>query len=593
MRLAKEKHIAFFDHQIKSQEERWREYADCAMNILIQEKRIFIGRIWGVQEAQGNVFLRFNEGEVPRMKQSYFLGLVGTDAPENPATWKFSYKNFRESSQPRFYSGVKAEIYTVTYWKNEDGRSYILVSGFDSEVLSILKERYLDQKVHPLIVVAETDPPVDYLRKLKEFVSKSQSDTILNLDFNASEDDYRPIILDNESNITDEVIQSIEVSKTTLIQGPPGTGKSYLAAELCDHYLKQGKSVCITSLTNRALIEIAAKDGLIPFLSLGKVYKTNLSRDEMKSNPMLKRVESFTPKAGELLLITYYKLAQKQSEFLEGLKRYDLLIIEEASQAYLATIAMFSTIAERILIIGDHQQLTPVVVKEEEAQTMFGNIEGIVNGLKTLAFNSVIVTYRLSKTRRLTSAAAKLTGSYYNHSLSSVSDFNGRIVFRSKYRGLFHDNGGITIVKLPVSRNGFTQKEILKFICSVAGEIIMRNQDMEIALLTPYVSIESELYEQFFRQKREIQNITINTIHKIQGLTTDLTLLYLPLNSPAFDLNANLFNVATSRSKQGTLIVSYSHIDLVSSVSKETKQFINGCIDVTDEFMNQLNATKY
>lgn len=66
MNIPQDKHIEFYEQQIKAHEDEWREYADCAMNILIQEKRLFIGRIWGVQESQGNVVLRFNEGKVPR-----------------------------------------------------------------------------------------------------------------------------------------------------------------------------------------------------------------------------------------------------------------------------------------------------------------------------------------------------------------------------------------------------------------------------------------------------------------------------------------------------------------------------------------------
>jgi ABC-type multidrug transport system fused ATPase/permease subunit len=296
MKIPQDKHIAFYEQQIKAQEDKWREYADCAMNILIQEKRLFIGRIWGVQESHGNVVLRFNESEVPRMKQPYFLGLVGSEAPENPLTWNFSYKTFRESTQPRYYSGVKADIYTVTYWKTEGGKSYILVSGFDLEVLSTIKEKYLDNKIHPLIVVAETDPPVEYLIKLKEFVSKYENDAILNLELNVSESNWHPLNLNNEKNVTNDVLQFIEKQKTTLIQGPPGTGKSYLAAELCDYYLKQGKSICVTALTNKALMEIASKDGLINPLSMGKVYKTNLTGDELKDIPKLKKIETFTPK---------------------------------------------------------------------------------------------------------------------------------------------------------------------------------------------------------------------------------------------------------------------------------------------------------
>ena len=587
MRITQEKHIAFYEQQIKAQENKWREYADCAMNILIQEKRLFIGRIWGVQESHGKVVLRFNEGEVPRMKQPYFLGLVGSEAPENPLTWKFSYKTFRESTQPRYYSGVKADIYTVTYWKTEGGKSYVLVSGFDLEVLSSIKEKYLDRKIHPLIVVAETDPPVEYLIRLKEFVSRNENDTILNLELNVSEENWKPINLNNEKNVTHDVVEFIEKQKTNIIQGPPGTGKSYLAAELCDYYLKQGKSICVTALTNKALMEIASKDGLINPLSMGKVYKTNLTGDELKDIPKLKKVETFTPKYGDLLLSTYYKLAQKQSEIIEGSKRFDILIIEEASQAYLATIAMFSSIADKVLIIGDHKQLTPVVLMIEEAKTIFEKIEGVINGLQTFAFNNNEVSYRLTKTRRLTSDASKLTGLYYDNSLESISDKEGHTDFVSKYRNLFHENGGISIAKLSSARIGFTERNIFNFICKISREIFANNPKIEIALLTPYVQVESELYTQYSKISNDYKFITINTVHKIQGLTTDLTILYLPLTNAAFDLNDNLFNVATSRSTRGTLIITFEHIVLASSVSIETKQLVTKCKNVSQEFTKQ------
>lgn len=587
MKIPQDKHIAFYEQQIKAQEDKWREYADCAMNILIHEKRLFIGRIWGVQESHGNVVLRFNEGEVPRMKQPYFLGLVGSEAPENPLTWKFSYKTFRESTQPRYYSGVKADIYTVTYWKTEGGKSYVLVSGFDLEELSTIKEKYLDRKIHPLIVVAETDPPVEYLIRLKEFVLRNENDTILNLELNVSEENWKPVNLNNEKNVTHDVIEFMEKQKTNIIQGPPGTGKSYLAAVLCDYYLKQGKSICVTALTNKALMEIASKDGLINPLSMGKVYKTNLTGDELKDIPKLKKVETFTPKYGDLLLSTYYKLAQKQSEIIEGSKRFDILIIEEASQAYLATIAMFSSIADKVLIIGDHKQLTPVVLKIEEAKTIFEKIEGVINGLQTFAFNNNEVSYRLTKTRRLTSDASKLTGLYYDNSLESISDKEGNTDFVSKYRNLFHENGGNSIAKLSSARIGFTERNIFNFICKISREIFANNPKIEIALLTPYVQVESELYNQYSKISNDYKFITINTVHKIQGLTTDLTILYLPLTNAAFDLNDNLFNVATSRATRGTLIITYEHIDLASSVSIETKQLVTKCKNVSKEFTKQ------
>ncbi len=431
---------------------------------------------------------------------------------------------------------------------------------------------------------------MEYLIKLKEFVSKNANDAILNFELNVSEDNWNPVNLNNEKDITTDVIELIEGNKTTIIQGPPGTGKSYLAAELCNFYLTNGKSICVTALTNKALMEIASKKGLTSSLENGKVYKTNLTGDELKDIPRLKKIESFTPKQGELFLSTYYKLAQKQSEIIEGAKRFDLLIIEEASQAYLATIAMFSSIADKILIIGDHEQLTPVVLKIEDAKINFEKIEGVINGLQTFAFNSNEASYRLTKTRRLTSDASVLTGLYYNNSLKSISDKDGNTKFTSKYSNLFHTNGGVTIAKLSSARIGFTEQNIFNLICKISREIIESNPKIDIALLTPYVSIESQLYTQYSKLSNDYKNVTINTVHKIQGLTADLTILYLPLTPASFDLNDNLFNVATSRATRGTLIITYEHIDLTSSVSMETKQFIKLCKNVNEMFNNLLRT---
>lgn len=170
MKIPHQSHIEFYEWQIQVLEEEWERYAKTNMKILVQDKRLFVGRIWGIQESQGNVVLRFKSGSVPRMKQPYILCLVGADTPTNSADWSFTYLQFRVSSDPRL-SGLNSEIRTLNYLKSDDENwSYILVNGFDEELLASIKENYLDNRNHPLIVVAETDPPIDYLIKLKEFV---------------------------------------------------------------------------------------------------------------------------------------------------------------------------------------------------------------------------------------------------------------------------------------------------------------------------------------------------------------------------------------------------------------------------------------
>lgn len=584
MQIPNQQHIEFYEWQINVIEEEWERYANTSMKLLIQEKRLFVGRIWGLQETHGNIVLRFKAGLVPRMKQPYILCMVGAGPPANSADWDFSYLQFRISDNPRL-SGLNTEIKTINYLKSDDAKwSYVLVNGFDQKLLSQIKDNYLSKGNHPLVVVAESDPPIDYLLKLKEFVFKNPSDGILNLDVTVNEQGWSPNSLDNRNTVTAKVMDLLNCQNTILIQGPPGTGKSHLAAEICEQYLSKGLSICVTALTNKALMEIADKDGLKLPLGRGKVSKTNLSSDEFKLIPKLKPVDDLAPIQGELLLSSYYKLSQKQAELAAGKKRFDLLIIEEASQAYLATISMFSSIAKKLLIIGDHKQLTPVVKQKEQAFKIHPEIDGIINGLETFAFNNNNISNRLTYTRRLTSDAANLTAVYYQDSLKSISDDEGKTKFTSRYFDMFHSNGGISIAKLPASMQGYTEKDVIRFICEMGHEILSCNSKIEIALLSPYIKVESSLYEHYSRLSSDYSRITLNTIHKIQGLTADVTILYLPLSNPSFDLDANLFNVATSRAKKGTLIVTYKQIELLTGASPETMTFIHRCQDVSPQF---------
>lgn len=585
MIIPQEKHIEFFDQQIEAQENEWKQYAKTSINILVQEKKMFFGEVMGVQNSQGNVILRFKAGQVPRMKQHYFLGFLGSEAPSIVKDFTFSYLTFRSSLNPRYYSGVNTDIITINYWKTVNNWSYILVSGFDLELLHKIKVNFFDTNKPAKIIVAKKDPPNEYLKKLKEFVIEYPKNKILNLNLDISEKLWSPKHLDNSNDIESDIIKLIDENKVIIIQGPPGTGKTYLAAEICNYFLNKGNSVCVTALTNRALMEVALKEGTIQLLKEGRVFKTNLTSTESKEIPNLKNCTEISPNKQELLLSTYYKLATRQSHIAKEGKRFDLLIIEEASQAFLASIAMFSSLAVKILIIGDHKQLTPIVLEEGRVKEIFPRIDGIINGLKTFAFNNNGISYRLTKTRRLTSDSARLTGLFYNDTLSSISDLEGKIEFKSKYRKLFHDNGGVTIAMLGDARIGFCEKDIYEFIARIALDII-KNNNYELAILSPYIDTESSLYEAFSFISNDFKNITISTIQRIQGLTTDLTIVYLPLRG--HDLSDNLFNVATSRAEYGTLIVTYNNINMADRASIEIKSFIDQCTDVSSLFLTEL-----
>ena len=72
-------------------------------------------------------------------------------------------------------------------------------------------------------------------------------------------------------------------------------------------------------------------------------------------------------------------------------------------------------------------------------------------------------------------------------------------------------------------------------------------------------------------------DILIETINRIQGETVDYCIYYIPQRNFDFAFSDNLFNVATSRSKSTTLIITDIPIDLINIRSNKVYEFISKC----------------
>ncbi len=70
-------------------------------------------------------------------------------------------------------------------------------------------------------------------------------------------------------------------------------------------------------------------------------------------------------------------------------------------------------------------------------------------------------------------------------------------------------------------------------------------------------------------------NVLVETVSRIQGLTTDVCIYFIPNSSVHFSLNKNLFNVATSRASQLTIIISDKNILDYKYIDKGVKKYFN------------------
>jgi len=403
------------------------------------------------------------------------------------------------------------------------------------------------------IILGPQDPPVDYIKNLIFLIEKATlipriKETItLNLD----NDLWHPSILKNDNNAPLLLSADLTIQRDVIIQGPPGTGKSYLIAKLCSLYLCQGKKVLVTSLTNKALTELAAKEGLADDVLHGRVYKTNLSTDELKKYPHLKDFQEYKYQAGTLLLSTYYKMSELS--LASAGAHFDLVVIEEASQAYLAAIAAARHLGLHCVIIGDQMQLQPIH-KLHENDLEYPELAKLFNGLETVAKHFPTSSkYMLNETHRLDKSSTQLTNAFYNDVLVSVQSEKAVLNLPIGFGENTHHS--VFLQKISMQTGLKSPVHAINAVKDLALNLYKLNPKLEIAVLSFYVSVVKELQREIYHALDYDENVLVETIDRIQGLTVDICIFFIPNVGLDFSFNPNRFNVATSRAKYGTFII--------------------------------------
>ncbi len=591
MSLTIDKHIEFYKAEYANQLREWMIYVECSISLLISsvEREMYMSTIWGIQEKSGLLVLKIDGKRLPRLNQPYFFGILNSHITGNPREWRISYKDFRERRTNNYYSGMGDTFIPIRFWKSEGESSYLLCEILNEDRVQKIKERFLDKSIHPKVLIAEADPPLKYLENLKQFLVQNPLSPIANFQI-PEKATWNPHNLDNSIDVKDILLDSLRENEITLVQGPPGTGKSYLAASIANSYILNRRSVLICSLANKALMEIAGQEPMKPLLNEGKVYKSNISNLERRQIPKLLKSRNLVPVQGQLLLTSYYALSDLLNKYEDIEKRFDLVIIEEASQAFLATIAMFSSFAQKTLIIGDQNQLPPVVTLEKrELKRIHPDLIQVVEGLKTFALNQGEGIFRLSKTRRLTDAGATQTGLFYDNTLQSISSVSTPIKKNFSYSGLFDPYGSSSIAYLPIDFRGLRDRQFVNLLLDIVQSILDSDKGEEVGIIASKRDLESLLTKEYYQKNISLNRVHLSTVHRAQGLTVDYCLFYMPLEASHMDLNINLFNVATSRAKKGTCIITNKSFKLNSNVNPIITQFVSKSVDVTKEFMSLLN----
>jgi DNA replication ATP-dependent helicase Dna2 len=543
MQISRKKHWKFLEDELKAETEAFnKKFSAKALFLLEESEEMYVGQF--IKFNEGEMIMRFpNSRNLPR-KGEYLYSMILPKELRDYHNW--GTKTYSDLFKER-YKGTDC----VCVWTSNSDDSRFSLVGFRKVELEFQSFIEDNKGTGIILAFAPQRPPIDYIANLQKVVEDETSQKVsLILDDSYQENDWTPQLI-KQDNVSSFVRTQLGFIDKMIIQGPPGTGKTSMIAELCNELCQEGHSILITALTNRALMEIAEKSSLQELLKQGRVGKTNMSIDEHKENKELVPLKQILPSPGHIVLSSYFITSGFAAE-LSCDSPFDYLIMDEASQALLAMFAAANKLGKKNLWVGDVHQLSPIVELNEDKINRLG-YNRLINGLQLLTENSTSPIYQLMTVYRFGQRSADYTGLFYNGTLVAkespfYSDLPSMDLLLSKKGG-----PALLLTDMPIGDS--SPSFAIMLATYVVGKLLNDNKKKEIAVLTCLKNTTRSLQKAIIQNVGSHTNVLVDTVARIQGLTTDVTLFFVPNTSYIRTLDPHLFNVATSRAKEHTIII--------------------------------------
>ncbi len=264
---------------------------------------------------------------------------------------------------------------------------------------------------------------------------------------------------------------------------------------------------------------------------------------------------------------------------------FDLVVMDEAGQCNIVSSLIPITKADSLLLVGDPQQLKPVIVLDDTINDQLLKIYSIPKSYDYKRKSILDVMRERDKI----SQYVQLT--YHYRCGKKIIDFSNKKYYNSKlHLQTIKENGEILLLNV---KNQNIKNRNSAYDESVAIVNYIKKNDLhDVAIITPFVN-QKELINNLM-QKEGIDDTECNTIHKMQG-GEKTTIIFSTALSPKTSKNtfewlknnSEIINVAVTRAKKRLIIASDYEITkkLANNEQNDLVDLIeyvksNGCINV-------------
>ena len=396
-----------------------------------------------------------------------------------------------------------------------------------------------------------------------------------------------------KSNVHEVVLRS-KYNPVTFVWGPPGTGKTYTLARVAANKYFQEKSVLILSHSNQAvdvlISEIAAFIKKKARFHVGDIlrygFNTGVAADSeepltinqliVKQDPSLVTekdilieerrnlkqdlARSFSKRDSNQLLELEKKIAkvlekirQKEIEFVKDAlvvgstlakaasdpaiygKEFDVVILDEASMAYIPQAAFAATLGKRVIICGDFKQLPPIASSRDSLVTKWLKEDifhraGVADWVESGKLHPHL--FLLKEQRRMHPDISAFTNRYIYHSLvgdhESVRISRNEIVEHAPFPGqaaILLDTSymGAFCLNEKTSNSRINLWQLLLSFQLIHESYLAGARS--IGYVTPYraqANLMDFLLQDLYEKERSSADIVSATVHRFQGSERDV-----------------------------------------------------------------------
>lgn len=234
---------------------------------------------------------------------------------------------------------------------------------------------------------------------------------------------------------------------------------------------------------------------------------------------------------------------------------FDITIMDEASQCNMAMSLLPVIRGENLMLVGDPQQLNPVILLDEKSNALLRQRYQIPQEYDYVT-NSIYKAFLAND-----SVSEEILLRHHYRCARSIIEFNNRKYYNSKLSIESRVDAKQPLVYVDVLGNETSYKNTAPREAEEILEYVLHNRDQKIGIITPFAN-QKECINQML-EERGIQDVTCGTVHAFQGDEKDVILFSTALTDQLSERtyhwlknNRELINVATSRAREKLVVFS-------------------------------------